>query len=265
MASKSIIDRVLLLAAAVCAAGLIWQLSVLLTSKGKSPVGHGVEMASSAAAAPGVLARTVDQPQAKPDATPAKPDSPAVRVVYPDVEAPKTTAKITDPVPQAADPAPVVAAAPAPANLAPNALAPATGVVPVALVTPVPKAAASPAPDAPAATPNPAPDAAAAAANPAADTPQPTPASDQVASTEPAGTATPAADPKPAVEPNPAPGRTVNINSASIESLNRLHGGGHIGQAIMKHRPYKSVEDLVKRRVLRRDVFERIRNQIAAQ
>ncbi|RYB07242.1 helix-hairpin-helix domain-containing protein [Lichenibacterium ramalinae] len=62
----------------------------------------------------------------------------------------------------------------------------------------------------------------------------------------------------------PAPsGHGVNLNSASMEELNRL-GGGHIGHSIIQHRPYHSVEDLVKKRVVRRSVFEQIKNQVAA-
>ncbi len=55
-----------------------------------------------------------------------------------------------------------------------------------------------------------------------------------------------------------------NLNSASSTALDHL-GGGHIGQSIIKHRPYHSVEDLVKKRVVRRSVFEQIKNQVAAQ
>ncbi len=57
----------------------------------------------------------------------------------------------------------------------------------------------------------------------------------------------------------------VNINSASAEALNHLQGGGRIGQTIVQHRPYKSVDDLVKKKVLRRAVYDQIKNQIAAQ
>ena len=60
-------------------------------------------------------------------------------------------------------------------------------------------------------------------------------------------------------------GKGVNINSASAEALNHLQGGGRIGQMIVQHRPYKSVDDLVKKRVLRRAVYDQIKNQIAAQ
>jgi DNA uptake protein ComE-like DNA-binding protein len=55
----------------------------------------------------------------------------------------------------------------------------------------------------------------------------------------------------------------VNLNKASVDVLNRL-GGGHIGQAIVAHRPYRSVADLVKKRVVRRSVYEQIKDQVAA-
>ena len=62
-----------------------------------------------------------------------------------------------------------------------------------------------------------------------------------------------------------ASGKGVNINSASAEALNHLQGGGRIGQTIVEHRPYRSVDELVKKRVLRRAVYDQIKNQIAAR
>ncbi len=264
MASKSIIDRVLLLAAAVCAAGLIWQLTVLLTSKGRMPAAHGVDMASSAAAATGSPAPPV-QPPAKPDAV--EPAQAPVRVVYPDADTPKTTAKITEAVPSATTSPPAALsppAAPAAVSAAatPDASSnspPTTGVIPVAMVAPISKPSATPAPAE--AAPR---DAAPVAASPAAATPASAPAPDRVASAEPAAQPDTPVDPAPAA-PTPIASQVININSASVEALNRLRGGGHIGQAIAKHRPYRSVDDLMRKRVLRRDVFERIRGQIAAK
>ncbi len=262
MASKSIIDRVLLLAAAVCAAGLIWQLTVLLTSKGRMPAARGVDMASSAAAAPGNPALPV-KPQAKADTI--EPAQPPVRVVYPDADTPKTTAKITESVPSApttqpgapsVPTAPAVSAATAPApttpDPSPNAQ-PTTGLIPVAMVAPISRPQVAPAPPAP------------VAASPGPAMPSSAPAPDEVASVEPAAPAEAPADQTPVAAPNPAASRTININSASVAALDRLRGGGHIGQAIARHRPYRSVDDLMRKRVLRRDVFERIRGQIAAK
>jgi len=65
-------------------------------------------------------------------------------------------------------------------------------------------------------------------------------------------------------DPEPA-GGLVDLNSASFKELNALRGGGAIGRAIIRHRPYASVEDLVKRRVVRRSVYERIKNQVTAR
>ncbi|WP_245435448.1 ComEA family DNA-binding protein [Microvirga calopogonii] len=57
----------------------------------------------------------------------------------------------------------------------------------------------------------------------------------------------------------------VDLNKSSVEDLNRLKGAGSLGRAIVRGRPYKSVEDLVNKRVVRRDVFERIKDQVAVQ
>jgi DNA uptake protein ComE-like DNA-binding protein len=60
------------------------------------------------------------------------------------------------------------------------------------------------------------------------------------------------------------PGGTVNINAASVEALNHLKGGGAIGLTIARHRPYRSIEDLINKRVLRRSVFDQIKGQISS-
>jgi DNA uptake protein ComE-like DNA-binding protein len=57
----------------------------------------------------------------------------------------------------------------------------------------------------------------------------------------------------------------VDLNKAPFEQLNSLKGAGALGRAIIKGRPYKSVDDLVKKKVLRRTAFERIRNQVTVQ
>lgn len=248
MTHKTIIDRVLLFAAVVCAAGLVWQLTVLVQSKGRS--GQSLTVASSAVAAPApetvpaaasssqaaVEVKPSDVPAApvgapapqvvaelSPTQVPAQPVS-AVRVVYPDSSAPKTSAKAGDVA---------AASAPAPETVAPNV-----------------DASSQQGPSSWQASQD-------GARSPA-----------QVASLDPAiGTDSDAAAPaKPVEKPAaPAGSRNLNINTASAESLNRLPGAGRIGQAIVSHRPYKSVEELVKRRVLRRDVYERIRPQLAAE
>ncbi|QRM28533.1 helix-hairpin-helix domain-containing protein [Microvirga sp. VF16] len=66
--------------------------------------------------------------------------------------------------------------------------------------------------------------------------------------------------------PSPAPiSALVDLNKGSIEQLNTLRGAGSLGRAIMRGRPYKSVEDLVKKRVVRRTAYERIKDQVTVQ
>jgi DNA uptake protein ComE-like DNA-binding protein len=60
-------------------------------------------------------------------------------------------------------------------------------------------------------------------------------------------------------------GTGVNLNTASLEDLNRLSGGGLIGRAIIRGRPYTSPEDLLKKEVLSRAVYNRIKDQVAAR
>ncbi|WP_201862876.1 ComEA family DNA-binding protein [Microvirga soli] len=57
----------------------------------------------------------------------------------------------------------------------------------------------------------------------------------------------------------------VDLNRASFEQLNSLKGAGALGRAIIRHRPYRSVDDLMKKKVLRRPVFERIKAQVTVQ
>lgn len=68
-------------------------------------------------------------------------------------------------------------------------------------------------------------------------------------------------------EPAPATASTtpVDLNRAPFEQLNSLKGAGALGRAIIKGRPYKSVDDLVKKKVVRRTVYERIKDQITVQ
>jgi hypothetical protein len=56
----------------------------------------------------------------------------------------------------------------------------------------------------------------------------------------------------------------VDLNTASVEDLNALRGAGRIGRAIVRGRPYASVEDLVKKRVLSRSVYVRVKDQVTA-
>lgn len=66
----------------------------------------------------------------------------------------------------------------------------------------------------------------------------------------------PAGDPEPTL---------VDLNRSTMEQLNRLKGAGSLGRAIVRGRPYKSVEDLVTKRVVRRTAFERIKDQVTVQ
>ncbi len=56
--------------------------------------------------------------------------------------------------------------------------------------------------------------------------------------------------------------KLVDINTASVEELNRL--GGRFGRAIVAGRPYASIDDLVSKRVLTRSTFSQIKDQITA-
>ncbi|MBM6578960.1 helix-hairpin-helix domain-containing protein [Microvirga sp. BT689] len=57
----------------------------------------------------------------------------------------------------------------------------------------------------------------------------------------------------------------VDLNRASVEQLNSLKGAGSLGRAIIRGRPYKSADDLVKKMVVRRTVYERIKDQVTVQ
>ncbi|MDQ4060794.1 MAG: helix-hairpin-helix domain-containing protein, partial [Pseudomonadota bacterium] len=60
-----------------------------------------------------------------------------------------------------------------------------------------------------------------------------------------------------------SPAALVDINTASVDELNGL--GGRFGKAIIRGRPYRSIEDLVSKRILTRAVFNRIKDRIAAR
>lgn len=59
--------------------------------------------------------------------------------------------------------------------------------------------------------------------------------------------------------------QALNLNTASVEALNQIPGAGRIGRMIASHRPYRSVEDLLAKRVIRKSVYDRIKDQVAAE
>ncbi len=166
--------------------------------------------------------------------------------------------------------------------------APATGTPPRVVYagpSPIPPRPPSPAAEAPPRTPEPAPGAtplaqqapglpaaamAFASGAPAAVAP---PLPVRTASIE-AKPAIPASPPPPAraasVEAKPeraaaAASGLVDLNTASVEALNGLNGAGMIGRTIVRNRPYSSPEDLLKKRILSRSAYERIKDQITVQ
>jgi DNA uptake protein ComE-like DNA-binding protein len=68
----------------------------------------------------------------------------------------------------------------------------------------------------------------------------------------------------PSGDPVQAGAAALNLNTASIEALNGLPGGGRIGRTIASHRPYHSVEELLTKRVVRRSVYDQIKDRLAA-
>jgi competence protein ComEA len=56
----------------------------------------------------------------------------------------------------------------------------------------------------------------------------------------------------------------ININKADLTSLETLSGVGAVrAQAIVDNRPYQSIEDLVKKKVLSASVYEKIKDKIS--
>ena len=57
----------------------------------------------------------------------------------------------------------------------------------------------------------------------------------------------------------------VDLNTASVTQLNGLKGGGAIGRAIVQHRPYTSVDQLLSKRVLSKAIYQRIKDQVTVR
>lgn len=56
----------------------------------------------------------------------------------------------------------------------------------------------------------------------------------------------------------------ININSATLEELDTLTGIGKVtAQKIIQNRPYKNVEELVSKKVMKKNVFEKIKELVS--
>ncbi len=85
----------------------------------------------------------------------------------------------------------------------------------------------------------------------------PPPSSERVAQATPAETVE-----RAAVAEAPDP-QLLDINTASSDELDRL--AGRIGKAIVRGRPYQSIDDLVSKRVLNRGTFGQIKDRITVR
>lgn len=55
----------------------------------------------------------------------------------------------------------------------------------------------------------------------------------------------------------------ININSASLKELDSLPGIGQVyGQNIIEHRPYSNVQELLSKGILKKSVYEKIKDLI---
>lgn len=58
--------------------------------------------------------------------------------------------------------------------------------------------------------------------------------------------------------------KKININQAPAQELDTLPGVGPItAQKIIDNRPYKSIEELALKKIVRKDVYQKIKNQIS--
>lgn len=80
------------------------------------------------------------------------------------------------------------------------------------------------------------------------------------------GTATKPADPKAQAAQRAPAAEKLDINSASLEQLEALKGIGPVrAAAIVKGRPYKGKDDLVRRKIVPQSVYDEISDQIIAK
>ncbi|GAA4415873.1 ComEA family DNA-binding protein [Quisquiliibacterium transsilvanicum] len=72
-----------------------------------------------------------------------------------------------------------------------------------------------------------------------------------------------------AADPKAAPAQTgakLDLNSASAEELATLKGIGPVrAEAIVKGRPYKGKDDLVRRKIVPQSVYDQIREDVVAR
>ncbi|QQS14892.1 MAG: helix-hairpin-helix domain-containing protein [Rhodospirillales bacterium] len=80
-----------------------------------------------------------------------------------------------------------------------------------------------------------------------------------------AGTAPKPTPGKPAPKATACPDAKVNVNTATLDELRKLPQiGPQRANAIIKARPYAAPEDILKRKVLKKQVFDRIKACIVA-
>jgi DNA uptake protein ComE-like DNA-binding protein len=78
--------------------------------------------------------------------------------------------------------------------------------------------------------------------------------------------ATKATPAKPAETAKAAPAEKLDINTASEKELSQLEGIGEArAKAIVKGRPYKGKDDLVKQKILPQAVYDKIKDAIVAK
>lgn len=164
----------------------------------------------------------------------------------------------------------VIASAAPPTSIMPKAAAPGPAApTPIAMVEP-PKAYLNPVPPEPvqvlvseAEPPN---SPAYTGSNPVAEAgPPPQPAAPKAVEVPVRTQVASVADMTDRMTPVVQTRRLVDLNGASVQDLNSLRGAGLIGKAIMRGRPYGSVEDLVKKRVVNRSLYSRIKDQVTVR
>jgi competence protein ComEA len=108
---------------------------------------------------------------------------------------------------------------------------------------------------------------AAPAAAPAPMTPAAPGAAKPTAAPEGAAKAQPAAAAKGKAEaPKLAPGEKININTATLEDLDKLLGIGPVkGKAIIEGRPYKTPEDIMKVKGIKEGIYNKIKDHITVK